>query len=282
MNSNVALSLAVLATALAGCQSLDRSISQIGYTPIRPPQTIVAPGSIIRVTSARPLKVATLCTPASAYTSALKVEVSDAATYKWSQTIKSSFDLEAKYKDLINAELGQRSVRSVDMTLANGKVLVLPDVEISRAVIAGATDPACQHTVAYWRGRNVPLSIVSEVLQADVTFTIIFESDVSADVQAKITKDIAPKLLANVGIITDNTVQGEALFWGVRDAPELVELYTSGQVAGPLDEEMAAAAHRSPSSIQGLLGSRTRTKVRSPILSDEAVVEVTLEGAATQ
>jgi hypothetical protein len=234
----VLVAAAALGLATAGCAStVDKNIKSMGYSPVRPPQKIVGPGTIVLVRSTNPLTVQVVCAADEAYGSAPRIDTSPSATLEWRRRTKGTFNLEAQYKERINAEVEGAFVREVRMTLANSKVLNMPLGEVTRAVQNGTVSTSCVSTVRALRGAGGAVSVVAEVLEADVNFTLDYDASVKPELRMELTREIAPRLVADVQSTGTNTINGTGLWWGLRDAPEMIDVYLGQVLVAASDEK---------------------------------------------
>lgn len=108
------------------------------------------------------------------------------------------------------------------MSLANVKVLELPDDAVVESL--RYRSPSCNEAVQLRRTQGARVSMVKSVVSADATYSVNYNTDLSAAAKAEITTKIAGELGAGASSSGTDKVSGTGLFWGVRDDIELGSL----------------------------------------------------------
>ncbi len=248
--------------SLSGCDKLQKVLKKDGYTALRPPSTLMMPGTIVyRAERGSNIKAGIVCPQDAALGAGLqeKLEVSDSASSKLAQKVTGKFNLSASYLNAIKAEGEFSHVKAITLALSNVKIYELPISTIVEHE-KHRTD-GCKDALKFAGDKKLRVSMISSALQADVVYSVELDSTASADVQLqlKVMKGLAVKLGGKLEVASESTLSGQGLLWGLRDRADLVDttrkssaeqrLFTPGAFVEPeglLVEPVAPAVEPAP------------------------------------
>lgn len=203
--------------------ALERTLEDIGFYPVRPPSTLVAPGSIYHVS--RNGKFYRLMCQADEedINRVLVRSPSEEVVARELQNVK--YTLETDQAQLINAKLDGDIVESVDYSLRDVQLLEIPLEKNREIFIKLAQRPSCRDEVAEYLDRGELVCQGQSVLRATVEFRLTAKGKNGAG--AKLSADKVPAvkeaLEATVNATLDfdqgRFVSGTALHYGVKVNP---------------------------------------------------------------
>ncbi|MBL8666793.1 MAG: hypothetical protein JNM48_04960 [Rhodospirillales bacterium] len=198
-------------------------MADLGYTEVRPPSKLVAPGTILAIKSENPLLVEIVCTQTDAIGGAITVLESDTQNSTDAKALTGEFAINAKYLDKVNANVVATYIDGINVSLQNVKIQEIPHASVMRKISRYGTQD-CKDAVAWLQEHKYHLSMISSSMQADYTYTILYKSGVDATAQAILT----PQVAAGLGIKAENTgnskIEGKNLFWGIRENVDLIAM----------------------------------------------------------
>jgi len=83
---------------------------------------------------------------------------------------------------------------------------------------------ACEQAIQLYQAGPQRVTMISDALIADVACTIQWNRDVSADVKADLTKEIAATLGIGASSSGTNSFHAEQLIWGIRDDERFMKI----------------------------------------------------------
>jgi hypothetical protein len=204
-----------------GGSDLGRVLHDYGYAELRPPSTLTPPGTII----ARQSGWATpeiLCPRDSALGMSVNVLSSDSKSSDLARKTEGSFEVSADFLSQIKGDARYKTVETVKLRLMNTKVLALP---LSEALDkAKNRSTGCGQAIQLKTRGGASVSMVYSVLQADVVYTVEFDTSIKIDVSTKdnIMKGLAAELGGTYGSSGTTTITGTSLFWGLVDDADML------------------------------------------------------------
>lgn len=209
------------------------AVQTLGYTVTRPPSRLIAPGTVVAITSATPFQARVVCSSNGAIGD-IQLAESDTQTAAWQQASRASFSLSANTINDLSARLGGERLRSVSMQLSNTKVYELNDEQLVAAAMNGNTSEACLRALQARQKDGQAVTMIKSVLQADVAYSLHFERSLDVEAKLRLAKIAAPELLAQYEFKDDASIHGEALYFGViDDAFLLAELLDEVAASSP-------------------------------------------------
>jgi len=216
------------AFTLLGCRtSIGTTVRSYGYSELRPPSTLAAPGTLVYLRSSSPAQVAIVCTAKDAFGSALQIVQSDSAEIALTQELSIGAKLDASYLEKIKGNATYADVRDVTVLFTNVHVFEVPDAGVFEAV-ANRT-PSCSQAKSTREKDGRRVTLVKSVIQADVNYVLSFKRDLDIVVKDTIAKQLAAELGVSGSQITNGTIRGSGLYWGVIDDPLLGRVNRPGE-----------------------------------------------------
>lgn len=208
---------------LSGCgTTLSKTIRNYGYTDLQPPMNLTPPGTIIEIQNDTLEGI--VCTQTASLGAAF--EVPESATYNIDlmQAINKTFSISADYLKQIQAAGGFSAIKKIYLTLSNAKVSQLSADTVFANVIYRS--PECQKAIDEYVKNARKVTMVTSVLIADVVYRVEFESSAKLDASAEadILRRLAPKLGLSYSSSGSEKLEGQGLFWGIKEESLLVKI----------------------------------------------------------
>lgn len=210
--------------------SLVDQIRSLGFTPVMPPSTLAAPGSLVMIESRDPLRLGIICPDYSS----LGGGIADLLVTSQSLSIVAESALTGKFtlsaRDVhVEASSQSEAVRSVRVTLENVRILELADDTVFGFI--AARSPACAEALAFRTEDGVEVSMVKSVLVADATFKVHFSGATSLESQARTLERLEAAVGGRLSRTETSTVVGKGLFWALKDDTALAKIVRSSEGA---------------------------------------------------
>jgi hypothetical protein len=221
--------LAWVATEVGTAETaLERTLREIGFYPLRPPTTLVGPGSIYHV-SRNGKFYTTICRAEKADVEpALSRSPSEEMVARELQTV--AYALDGKIAKLINAKLGSDVVESVSYALSDVAVLEIPLDRNGEIAARLTARESCRKAVRYLLESGELVCQGQSVLLATLEYELTEKSATGAG--TKLTDENAPvvkeaiEAMSNARVVVDQGrfVSGTELYYGVKMNPVCMTL----------------------------------------------------------
>jgi hypothetical protein len=208
--------------------ALERTLREIGFYPLRPPSTLVGPGSIYHV-SRNGKFYTTICRAEKEDIGpALSRSPSEEMVARELQTV--AYALDGNLAKLINAKLGHDVVESVSYSLRDVAVLEIP-LDKNGEIAARLTGrESCRNAVRDLLESGELVCQGQSVLLATMQYELTEKSALGTD--AKLTDEHAPvvreaiEAVSNASVAVDQGrfVSGTELYYGVKMNPVCMAL----------------------------------------------------------
>lgn len=206
--------------AFGPCDDPNLFLQSYGYSEIRPPSQLLAPGALVTVIRKHPFFEAKLICSAEA-SLGRDVRYMRSATasggLKW--MAGRSFKLDASAIGQLKERDHFRAVDTIEVTLNKARIVELTDDDVLRGMQHRSA--ACREAVRARVERGYTVTMISSALVGDLTYTV------SWDYSRGHTTDMSDKSLAmmDLSIMLDGEVKSTAsgeihatgLVWGIRD-----------------------------------------------------------------
>jgi hypothetical protein len=106
--------------------------------------------------------------------------------------------------------------------LSNVKLVELPDSVVFDLI--GQRKSTCAKAIEFRRRNGQHVSIVKSVIQANARYKLQFAGGADAKTRADMTSRVAADLGLTANERAEGEIQGEGLFWGVRDDSSLATI----------------------------------------------------------
>lgn len=217
---------AALAVLVVGCDAtLGKTIRDYGgYSELRPPMTLVPPGTVIEVKQLDPVTLEIVCSQTASLGKDFRVPESPTYNQSLVQAVSKTFDVDADYLKQIKLDAKYSSVRNIQLTVSNAMVAQLSVDTVYANVIH--RKPECQRAIDDYLADKRTISMITSILKADVTYSVEFDESIQLGVASKeeILKGLAAQLGAKYESRGGNRITGYGLFWGIKDDAKLVQL----------------------------------------------------------
>ena len=195
--------------------------NEYGYNPINPPSKLLSPGTIVLIRDKEPFRASVICRQEGALGE--EVDLINSDTIEVSRLSRETFNLPASLGLEINSKLKAEFdlqadyLKDFNLSLTNPKLFELIDEEVQKR--KNNFSPDCAQIVSARLEEGYELTMIRSVIQADATFKLSLETnlDLDLDLGLQFARSIAPELMANFTKVTQDTVVGENLYWGVTD-----------------------------------------------------------------
>src|SRR4029079_19685898 len=232
MDAPKILALPVL-LLIIGCttqNSFNSLLRDYHYVEVRPPTTLWPPGSVVIVRERDPVVLEVVCKSQDFLGSHLTFNTSNSTTSELARKASSTFNMDASYLDQLKASGKYTEVQDVKLTYSNVKI-----IELDRGTIFDNLknrQPGCSQALEDADNSKEIMSFVSSVLQADVVMRAEFSREFTGNAQAKsaILDNLAAEFGVNTTSSDKSSVQGNALFWGIRELPHIAQLDANGKI----------------------------------------------------
>ena len=214
------------ATILSGCTTtnISSTLEEYGFPELKPPSNLISPGTLITAKGTNPFIVGIICPQENALGQDIKnsILISDSSVSNTAKDLTGTFKLDAKYLSQINANINFKSIESINISLSNVKVLELPDDAVLENI--KHRSPSCSAALQLRRKQGARVAMVKSVVSADATYSLKYNTELSAAAKAEITEKVAGELDLGRSSSEIDKVSGTGLFWGLRDDIELAAL----------------------------------------------------------
>ncbi|RYF46490.1 MAG: hypothetical protein EOO38_14015 [Cytophagaceae bacterium] len=190
-----------------------------GYTELRPPSTLLAPGALVSIISRDPFQAAIICGPKASLGPQLELQRSQTASGTVSQINNSTFSMDAGWLDLIRAEEKFSAVGSVTMTVSNAVIVEVRDEDVLMGLEHRSR--ACREAVRRRVEGHYTISMVASALMGDVVYSIKWskahEQNLSKSEKIDALQNLAVKLGGSISSESASEIRAQGLVWGIRD-----------------------------------------------------------------
>jgi len=200
-------------------------LRQNGFTELRPPSTLVPPGTWMTVLSTNPFQLSIICGPETSLGLAGSNHLHSSASISTElmSSLSSQFDLGLDFLAQAKSDTRFAQIRNVSFQLKNIRLLEISDDSVLRGV--QNRTPDCRDAIRFRVSGGEPVSMVKSVLIADVDYRVEFRRQLDTGTEADLKKQLALELdlrLASTQSGSNNLV-GRNLIWGIREDARLAK-----------------------------------------------------------
>lgn len=205
-------------------RTVESILRKYQFTELSPPSTLSPPGTLVTVIKDRPLVVGVICPPSESLGDELPAGllISDSSTSKEAEELTGSFSLAGGSKEQLGGEIDSKFVKKIAVTLSNVKLIEIPDSVVFH-LIARRKD-SCAKAIRFRQQNNQTISMIKSVIQANALYKIEFDGGLDATSRARITLQIASAMGLKINEHSEDTIEGNGLYWGVRDDESLATI----------------------------------------------------------
>jgi hypothetical protein len=224
-----------LLLCLCSCPKIGDLLRSFGFTELRPPSQLMRPGTMVWVEHTKPFKAGIICTQATSLGPNFVPIESPTSSQTLQRAANVQVDAGADILELLKFKTDVHAMHKVSVELQNPVVYTLSDMDVLQAL--PNRDPLCAQAISSRLQAGFPVTMISKALMADVSYTIVWKQGLEIDARAKaeMLSQIAPHLGVTQGTVTENSISGKSLFWGIQD-----DVYLSKLALGSLGSVSAA------------------------------------------
>lgn len=213
--------------AFSSCSNFGHFLKLYGYTELKPPSTLMAPGALVAVISKDPFVGKIICGPRASLGSGYKPVESETASRTLTNKTNGTFAVDADLLSQITTDVNFKAISSLAVTLTNAKIVEIVDADVLENIIYRSL--ACQEAVASRRRAGFEVTMVSSALIADFNYAIGWNQGVQMDAKMKtdVLQNLAVRLGGGASRVGDNSIQSSGLSLGIRDDEYLSALALS-------------------------------------------------------
>lgn len=233
-----------------------KALRPYGFREVKPPSTLLPPGTIVRKVGSASVLV---CKANESLGEAVTPDTSKSVDVTLSDKLQEELTVALPEIESFKADVGVKVVRDVTASITDVTLLMLSDATVAANV--SNRDQSCASVLkGLLVDGTTPVWMIQAVLQGDVSYTVHFEASVDAEVQATLTKALAAKLGEKYASVSETTVKGNDLYFGVVGSRRL------GAMGTLPDSDLPKRA--AASDVEKCIGG----DVESCDLSDDAVI----------
>lgn len=227
MNKHLSLVGIILASAVVvSCassgqgESLTKVITRSGFSPVNPPADYIHPGTVILLTSRKPLEVSVVC-PAHASLGEVELLESDTPSLAFVKAAGQELGVRVRLLHRFISSAKLRQISSISVVLYNPRVVEVPDTQVITGLPHRTEE--CWGAIRLRTRLRENITMVKKALFAEkVEYEVEFRHGATLNAQAKesLKQEIASKL--ELEQAAGGILHGENLYWGIIDDPDLV------------------------------------------------------------
>ncbi len=213
----------VAVVSLNGCDAtIGKTIRDYGgYSELRPPMTLVPPGTVVELQQREPATLEIVCSQTASLGDQFKVPESPTYNQALIQAVTKTFDIDVNYLKQIKLDAKYASVKNIKLTVSNATVAQLSADTVYASVVY--RKPECQRAIDDYINDKRTISMITSILKADVAYRVEFDDAVqlSAAYQEEILKGVAAQFGAKYQSTGSQRISGDGLYWGIKDDAKL-------------------------------------------------------------
>lgn len=208
------LALAVCAGCLScGGSDLGDVLRKYGHSELRPPTTLAGPGTVVHILGTSPFEIGIVCQQHEVLLEQKPLD-STTSNLEFASNVAKTFELSGDYLNgLARADAKYKSVKQVRLSLSDAHVLTVSDTQIDMSKVS----EICKERIKARLAQGQRVTVITSVLQADVVYSVQFDSAASAEVKAEVITGLRGAFGASTSESTAENIKGRGLFWGIRE-----------------------------------------------------------------
>ncbi|CAJ2794504.1 Uncharacterised protein [Burkholderia pseudomallei] len=229
MNGIKAVLLLGAAIVLGGCADYTKFVEddlKIPYVYM-PPNNLDYPYTLVQSTSDGNFQTACsalLLTGMTQDEIKKKLQYHETSTFGVKNSSSTTFNVTLEKAELGTLDAKYTRINKVGLTLSNGKIVTLPDTDVSlAAIVAKIASTSCKDNLRILSKERPDSTfyIPMQLYSYDIQYHIY--TDDGTDVTAELPKEVTQLVLAKAGLsfdsATDATMSGDGLYVGFRGTP---------------------------------------------------------------
>lgn len=206
--------------------SLQTVLKSSGFSEVKPPSTLVPPGTWVSIIETNPLQLGVVCTPESS----IGLNVNDLLLHsksvdsKIKSTFGKKFDLNTELLSKVKNNSNFSLIENIQLKITNIRLVELSDDTIINGINTGRTD-SCKQAIRFRIKQKTPITMIKSAYIADIYYEVDFKNELEAKTEAKIKKQLALELDLRISSSESEKVNiiGKNLIWGVREDLKLAK-----------------------------------------------------------
>ena len=199
--------------------SIGQVLKENGFVELKPPSTLVPPGTWVNVLSSEPMHLGIICPPETSLGLRDEEQLRDSTSISMQMTssLRSEFSLGSKAVESLKSGGEFEDVASISFQLANVRLLEIPD----DVVIGGLQERvgSCRDAIRFRVQQGDAVTMIKSVLMADADYKVTFSRELSSESQVKMRRRLALEM--DLRMKRDESgvarITGRNLIWGVRE-----------------------------------------------------------------
>jgi len=190
-----------------------------GYTELRPPSTLLAPGALVAIISREPFEARIICSPDASLGPSLQTVRSQTASGTLKKVKDQSSSLDLGVLGLIKENSRFRSVDTITVKLSNASIIEISDDTVMQGLYLRSE--ACAQAVRQRVQGGFTITMISSALIGDVVYEVSWQQEADHTLaetdKLSIMQDLALTLGGHINAVTSAEIQASGLIWGIRD-----------------------------------------------------------------
>ena len=199
--------------------SIGHVLKENGFIELKPPSTLVPPGTWVKVLNSEPTHLGIICPPKTALglTGEEHLRDSESVSLQMTSSLRGEFDLGSEALESLKNRSEFADIASISFQLGNIRLVEIPD----DVVIGGLPDrvQTCREAIRFRTEKGEVVTMIKSVLIADADYTVTFTRELSSDSQADLRRRLALEM--DLRLKKDESgvrrMTGRSLIWGVRE-----------------------------------------------------------------
>jgi hypothetical protein len=216
-----------LATVINGCgNTLGKTLEHYNFRELRPPSTLVPPGTIISLPERGTARPRIICEQTASVGPDFVVPFSRSTDIQLTRDVSQSFGIDGDFLKSLRLNAAYKSIKQIRLQLSNVEIAQLSWDKVVEAIQDRRRSPECWTAMQLAHRGEVPMSMVEAVLRADVHFSVEYTRGLDISVDGR---QVAESLAHDLGLLGvhlsiegSQTIEGSGLFWGIRDDQRLL------------------------------------------------------------
>lgn len=227
-----------MALSMSSCPgAIGKALRLWGYTEVRPASTFWEPGTLVYVKHWQPFEVGIICDAKEVLGEDFKPRESLTMNADMSRISKKGVTLDVEVADIVNSNNAINNVSDLKMTLNNGHIFEITDLDVARR--RSRIDPHCLEELKRRQESGYKITMISSALRADVVYNVTWDKSSKMSLAAKVQAlaNLSASLGAEANPQTINKINGNGLYWGVRDDVYLAQTLLQSATAAPVQPD---------------------------------------------
>lgn len=203
----------------SGCPETGRLLQVYGFSEIKPPSELLAPGSLVALNTREPFDASIICTAESSLGANYRTLKSRTISGTLKKLNNRTMQLDATALQMIKENHRYAAIETVEITLRNASIVEVTDEHVLEG-LERRTD-RCSEAVARRIEGGYTVTMISSALMADASYNIKWEQtaehSLSEQDKVGIAYDLSSALGGKMQRVTSASIEATGLIWGIKD-----------------------------------------------------------------